>query len=142
MTRVLVTGVVLDDQSLVHNTLCEINRTYGPISCVIHQNHSQALTWQQWASRHQQTKHLPITEDWAHDGVVAPRRAIERMFAAKPDYVVVFETVDPKDTSIRPRTQAIIYRAQREGIEVLTYQSHAKRHGRPKVATKFSELAA
>src|SRR5208282_1014706 len=98
MTRILVCGAsIFDDANFVHNALCEVDRIYGPISCVIHNNHTQALNWQQWVSRKRTVYHLPVTEDWRSDGVLAGERCRDRMFEAKPQFVVVFEIAADKD---------------------------------------------
>lgn len=129
MTRVLVIGTPdLDQPTLVHNTLCELNVTIGPITCVIHQNHAEALAWQQWVSRRQVTKHLPVLEDW-RDGVAAPDRCRDRLFAAQPDYVICFEALDRSDRHQKPRLQLICRRAERAGIPVLRYESRGLPRG-------------
>ena len=105
MTRILVCGAsIFDDASFVHNALCEVFKTYGPVTCVIHNNHTQALAWQQWASRKHPVKHLPVTEDYRRDGVAAGERCRDRMFEAKPDYVVVFSTIPDKNDIASPAT--------------------------------------
>jgi hypothetical protein len=137
MTRILVCG--LADEDFVHKSLDEINLVYGPVSCVIHNNHTQALAWQQDVSEIQVTRHLPVVEDWRKDGVLAPTRCRDRMFAAKPDYLVVFRTVD-KDGNDElfsdkgtEKTKLTVYRAQKDGIEVLTFTDvvRVKRRRRP-----------
>ncbi len=46
MTRILVVGVAdPEDTKFVHETLHQVNNLYGPVSCVIHANHPQALAW-------------------------------------------------------------------------------------------------
>ena len=139
MTRILVIGSPdLDEPSRVHNTLCELNRTIGPISCVIHQNHPEALAWQQWVARKQVTKHLPVLEDW-RDGVVAPDRCRDRLFAAKPDYVVVFNAVG-RDRQGNPRVYLIANKARRAGIPVLVFESRGLSH--PRADLGFAQIAA
>lgn len=129
MTRVLVCGAtIMEDTSFVFNSLCEANRIYGPFTCVIHSNHPQALAWQQWAMRKQDVKHRPVVE-WAADGTLAGSRCRDRMFEAKPDYVVIFEItpskndVDPKPQpgDKRAKVEYILHRAQSDGLPVIRY---------------------
>jgi hypothetical protein len=129
MTRILVCGVADEDPIFVHNKLCEVNRIYGPVTCVIHNNHVQALAWQQWVSRRQpQTRHLPVNEDCVHDGVAAGERCRNRMFAARPDYVVMFRANDSDDGGVAKKTSHIVSRAERAGIPVLVYDLYPRRH--------------
>lgn len=126
MTRVLVCGAsIVEDASFVFDALCEANRIYGPFTCVIHNNHPQALAWQQWAMRKQIVKHLPITENFRKDGVAAGDRCRDRMFEARPDYVIIFEYFD-KDEPIasserRSKAESIMHRAQSAGKQVIKY---------------------
>ena len=144
MTRILVVGCPnLDEPTLVHNTLCDLNKEIGPITCVIHQNHPQALAWQQWVSLRQVTRHLPVIEN-PRDGVAAPDRCRDRLIAAKPDYVVVFDAFERracKRHQLEPRLYLIVNRAQREGIPVLTYASRGLTPGATEPDLKFAEAA-
>lgn len=138
MTRILVCGMGEDD--FVNRSLDEVNRVYGPVSCVIHNNHPQALAWQQEVSEVQVTRHLPLSEDWRRDGHLAGSRCRDRMFDAKPNYLVVFATTlsaeerKAKVTDEDRRTQYMIHRAQADGIQVLTFTDvvRAKRRNRAK----------
>lgn len=132
MTRILVCGVV-DDPSFVHDKLTEVNKIYGPISCIIHANHAAALAWQQSTSRGlQAVRQCPVTVNmricdtptrWADHS--------DRLLAAKPDYVVVFQTPGPRDAKI----EKVVYRALRAGLIVLTYETEqlCRTRGRPAV---------
>ena len=137
MTRVLVYGST-DDYAFVHQTLTDVDKVYGPISCVIHSNHPHALAWQQWVMRRQVTRHLPIVEDWKRDDVAASDRCLNRLFnEGRPNYVVAFETpANEADTrgrltaaerSKRSRLERVIFRAKALGIEVLKYTNQPAR---------------
>ena len=129
MTRVLVCGAsILEDSSFVFNSMCEANRIYGPFTCVIHSNHPQALAWQQWAMKKQDIKHRPVEEHMA-DGPLAGSRCRDRMFEARPDYVVIFEVTLGKNEQPVPhqpgdklsKVEYIMHRAQSDGIPVIRY---------------------
>ena len=131
MTRILVIGKPDDDPCFVHNTLCEVNRIYGPVTCVIHSNHPEALAWQQWVSRRQpKTKHLPIVEDlrW---GLLSGQKCRDQLFAAKPDYVVVIRPDDGFDRhNGDKKIRLILNRADRDDIPVLVYSQQHRRGDR------------
>ena len=137
MTRILVCG--LADEDFVHRSLDEVNEVYGPVTCVIHNNHPQALAWQQDVSQVQVTRHLPVVEDWRGDGVLASSRCRDRMFAARPDYLIVFRTVDKAGNDElfsdkgKEKTKLIVYRAQADDIEVVTFTTTAKQKRRRRV---------
>ena len=159
MTRILVCGSAdIDDPTFVHNTLCDVNKTYGPVTCVIHANHPQALAWQQWVSpRQPATRHLPIVEDFARDGVASGARWIDRLFAAKPDYVVIFAVRDAaaeerefrEETRARlegtmartPRVKKIWLRAEREDVPVLMFEARCQQRGRPAAKIRMDKAA-
>ena len=129
MTRVLVCGPsVFDDPTFAFKALCQVDSVFGPISCVVHNNHAQALNWQQWAGRKRPVKHLPVTEDHQRDGVAAGERCRDRMFAARPDIVVVFEVMPDKDdtgkinpTHRRSKSELIALRASGLAIPVIRF---------------------
>lgn len=124
MTRILVCGTI-DDTTFVNAKLNEVNRTYGPVSCVIHGNHSAALAWQQSMSRGTHpVKQRPITGKLAQS-------ARDAMLAAKPAYVIVFQTAGPGGRD--PGIQKLVYQALREGLIVLTYEPEpvCRTRGRP-----------
>jgi hypothetical protein len=125
MTRILVVGAGdPEDAQFVHNTLWQVNNTYGPITCVIHANHPQALAWQQAVSKQQRTLHKPIVED-RNDGIAAQGRWRARLFdEGRPDYVVVFDIIQMR--LLRQQIRKIVFMAQRRGIEVLTYSKGKK----------------
>ena len=131
MTRILVIGKPDDDPTFVHNTLCEINRIYGPVTCVIHGNHPEALAWQQWVScRQPQTKHLPIVADPRH-GVKAGEKCRDRLFDAKPDYVVVIRATDATDRRQDTKhIRLVLNRADRDDIPILVYSQQHRRGDR------------
>jgi hypothetical protein len=142
MTRVLVCGAAyFDDPNFVHHTMCEANKTYGPFTCVIHSNHPQALAWQQWVSRWQVTRHLPIVDD-PRDGVAAADRCRDRLFVeGRPDIVLVFETADKTNLGRTEKVQKIVLRAMARGIEVHTYIYDANAEKAKKAALKAKERA-
>lgn len=113
MTRIAVCGTV-DDPMFVFRSLDEVNKVYGPVTCVIHCNNPAALMWQQQASRRQLVRHMPID-----GGVPAKRR--DALFAAKPEYLVVFQTPGPggRDENVKK----LVYKAEREGLEILTFET-------------------
>ena len=124
MTRILVCGA--GDYGFVHRALNEVNRIYGPVSCVIHSNHLQALAWQQAVSVVQITKHMPIIEN-PKDGPLAGSRCRDRLFAqGRPNYVIVFEAADKRETGRDEKVQKIIYRAQSVGIPVVFYTAEQR----------------
>ena len=125
MTRILVVGAGdPEDDKFVHNKLHEVNNLYGPITCVIHANHPQALAWQQAEAKLRRVLHKPIVED-RNDGISAQGRWRARLFdEGLPDYVVVFDII--KMRLIRKQVQKIVFMAQRRGIEVLTYSKGKK----------------
>ena len=131
MTRILVIGKPDDDPIFVHNTLCEVNRIYGPVTCVIHGNHPEALAWQQWVScRQPQTRHLPIVED-PRDGIRSGEKCRDRLFAAKPDYVVVIRPTDATDRrQDATKTRLILNRADLDDIPILVYSQQHRRGDR------------
>lgn len=147
MTRILVCGAsyVDDDEDFVANSLAEVNKIYGPISCIIHNNHVQALAWQQKMSRKVPIKHAPFTEDWKKDGHLAGSRCRDKMLEARPHYVIVFETPskeqDPprKSTDRLSKVEYLAHRAMDLGIPVLFYRPELKikRNRRRKVVTPF-----
>jgi hypothetical protein len=131
MTRILVCGTV-DDSEFVRTTLDEVDKDYGPITCVIHMDNPQALAWQQEASRTRVVKHMVILPDWKRDGRAATDRCRDRLFDAQPDYVVVFEmparreTAEERKQRMDPTRKKGMYelinlRAASNGVEVLTY---------------------
>ena len=130
MTRILVYGTV-DDIDFVHEKLDYVNRIYGPITCVIHMHHLQALDWQRKVSRQHPVRHLPISENWLLDGIAAPDRCRDKLFAARPDYVIIFEMPENRGGSKRPpkvdptrkksKVELITLRAVGLGLPVLTY---------------------
>lgn len=130
MTRILVCGASYtdDDEEFVATSLSEINRTYGPITCVIHNNHTQALAWQQKMARKHPVKHAPFTEDWAKDGHLAGTRCRDKMIDARPHYVVVFETPSVEKDPPRKvgdklsKVEYLAHRAMDLGIPVLFYR--------------------
>ena len=128
MTRILVVGAGdPEDAQFIHDRLHEVNNTYGPITCVIHANHPQALAWQQAVAKQRRVLHKPIVED-RNDGVAANARWRERLFAeGLPYYVVVFDLLDgPKTRIPKKKIEKIVFMAQRRGIEVLTYSKGKK----------------
>jgi hypothetical protein len=128
MTRILVVGAGdPEDTKFIHDTLHQVNNTYGPVSCVIHANHPQALAWQQTVAKQRRVLHKPILEEQS-DGVAAGERWRARLFdEGRPDYVVVFDTLDgPKTRIPKKKIEKIVFMAQRRGIEVLTYSKGRK----------------
>ncbi len=71
--------------------------------------------------------HKPIVEDQS-DGIAAGERWRERLFAeGRPDYVVVFDTLDgPKTRIPKKKIEKIVFMAQRRDIQVLTYSKDKK----------------
>ena len=127
MTRILVCGT--GDYTAVSDTLDQVNRVYGPISCVIHANHPQALAWQQKVALRQRTLHLPIVED-RKDGPLAGSRHRDRLFAAKPTLVVIFEPDGTTEDDRDKKVTFILHRAQSDGIHVVRVEPRVKE--RPK----------
>ena len=122
MTRVLVCGpAVFDDPLFVHNSLNEVNSIYGPISCVIHNNHLSAMLWQQWVARRQETRHCPIVLDM-RDGVAKHDRCRDRMFdQGRPDFVVVFEQANKLEMGRDEMSRHIVHRALGLSLPLATY---------------------
>jgi hypothetical protein len=125
MTRILVVGAGdPEDNTFVHGKLHEVNNTYGPITCVIHANHPQAITWQQAVSKQQRVLHKPILEE-PRDGFEAGKRWRARLFdEGRPDYVVVFDMIQKRFQ--KQQIQKIVFMAQRRDIQVLTYSKEKK----------------
>lgn len=126
MTRILVCGA--GDQGFVHRSLNEVNTIYGPVTCVIHANHVQALAWQQAVSQVQITRHLPILENpKIEEKLLRGSDHRDRLFEqGRPNYVVVFESADKREQGRDAKTQYIIYRAQSVGMPVLVYTAEMK----------------
>ena len=122
MTRVLVCGpAVFDDPLFVHSSLNEVNSIYGPVSCIIHNNHLSAMLWQQWVARRQDTRHLPIVLD-PRDGTAKHTRCRDRMFEqGRPEFVVVFEQVDKEEPGRDELSRHVIHRALDRGLPLATY---------------------
>jgi hypothetical protein len=125
MTRILVVGAGdPEDTTFVHSTLWQVDNLYGPITCVIHANHPQALAWQQAVAKQRRVLHKPIVED-RNDGIMSAARWRTRLFdEGRPDYVVVFDII--KMRLLRKQVELIIFMAQRRGIPVLTYSKDKK----------------
>ncbi len=125
MTRILVVGAGdPEDTTFIPNALDEVNNLYGPISCVIHANHPQAIAWAQAVSKQQRTLHKPIVEE-PNDGFDAGARWRARLFdEGRPDYVVVFDTIQKRFQ--KQKIERIVFMAQRRDIQVLTYSKGKK----------------
>jgi hypothetical protein len=149
MARVLVCGAsIFDDPEFVHKSLCEVDRDYGPITCIIHNHHSQAQAWQQWAAQRRPVRYVLVTEDYARDGVMAGERCRDRMFAARPDLVVAFDVaVGEKEerqlpTERRSKMAMIMSRAAESEIPAVFYMFTPRRDRRQFKARKPSLQAA
>ena len=94
---------------------------YGPISCLIHANHTQALAWQQWVSRRQKTRHLPIVADW-RDGVAVWSKLFDRFFElGRPDILSVFQSSVRLADTETARADLLVSRARNRDVEVLKF---------------------
>ena len=127
MTRILVYGTV-DDTDYVCRKLDEIDRIYGPITHVIHMNHLQALDWM----KGRDIRQVPVLENWPRYGLAAPDRARDALFAARPDYVIMFEMPERRETAAerkerldptrkKSKVELITLRALSNGLQVITY---------------------
>ncbi len=125
MTRILVVGAGdPDDATFIHDKLHEVNDTYGPVTCVIHANHPQAITWQQAVSKQQRTLHKPILME-PSDGFEAGKRWRARLFdEGRPNYVVVFDMIQKRFQ--KQQIQKITFMATRRDIPVLTFSKDKK----------------
>lgn len=122
MTRILVCGAsTFSDPGFVHETLNEVNTTYGPVTCVIHANYLPGLVWQQWVAQAQVTRHLPITPR-LRDGAAMYDRWRDRMFdEGRPDMLLVVDDAEKGGTERDEKTTLLVMRALHRSIPVLTY---------------------
>lgn len=94
--RVLVCGGRdFNDRDFIHNTLCELNESRGPFTCVIHGAatgaDSEAMIWTQMMATVQPIKHLPMVADWrSHGKAAGPIRNQRMIDEGKPDLVIAF----------------------------------------------------
>lgn len=116
--RVLVTGGrSYSDRDHIHNTLCEIDATRGPISCVIHGAATGADTegmfWaQMMAESGRDTRQAPFAADWrAHGRAAGPIRNARMLAEGRPDLVLAF----PGGRS----TADMVKRATKASVEVI-----------------------
>jgi hypothetical protein len=136
VTRILVVGAGdPKDTKFICETLDEVNSLYGPVTCLIHANHQQALGWQQAISRSQRTLHKPIVENQL-DGIAAGERWRTRLFdEGRPDFVVVFDCLDgPKTRIPKKKIEKIVFMAQRRSIQVLVYSKAKKAQAKAEAA--------
>jgi YspA, cpYpsA-related SLOG family len=83
------------DRDHIHNTLCNLNATRGPITCVIHGAATGAddecMIWAQMMASVQKIVHAPFPADWhAYGRSAGPRRNQRMIDEGKPDLVVAF----------------------------------------------------
>jgi hypothetical protein len=90
--RVLVTGGRdYTDRDRIHNELCGLRVTRGPISCIIHGcatgADSEGMIWAEMMG----IKHAPFRADWhTHGKAAGPLRNQRMIDEGKPDLVIAF----------------------------------------------------
>ena len=116
--RVLVCGGrYYTDRDHIHNTLCALDASRGPITCVIHGAASgadtEAMIWvQMMAESGRDIKHAPFAAEWYKYGRSAGMRRNERMLReGKPNLVVAF----PGGAG----TKGMVSIAKTAGVEVI-----------------------
>ena len=116
--RVLVCGGRnYADSDHIHNTLCDLDATRGPISCVIHgaatgADHEGMIWAQMMAEIRPAIRHAPFAADWRQFGKAAgPIRNARMLAEGKPDIVLAF----PGGRGTRDMTE----RARAAGVEVI-----------------------
>lgn len=95
--RILVCGGRdYSDRDHIHNTLCEIDATRGPITCVIHgaatgADHEGMIWAQMMAESGREIKHAPFAANWkTHGRAAGPMRNARMLEVGKPDLIVAF----------------------------------------------------
>lgn len=121
--RVLVCGGRdYDDRDRVHNVLCDLNASRGPITCVIHGAATGAdeegMYWAQMMATVQKITHAPFVADWrAHGKAAGPLRNQRMLDEGRPDLVVAF----PGGRG----TADMVRRAEAAGIEIVKIELSA-----------------
>lgn len=115
--RVLICGGrYFDDRNFIWNTLCDLHRKRGPITCVVHGAASGADTEGMiWAQAMPSVLHAPFQAEWDKYGKAAGPIRNQRMIdEGKPDLVVAF----PGGKG----TADMVARSRNAGIEIIEVQ--------------------